>query len=140
MAQLGKYVINGSDELGSGGYGAVYKGKHAETGELVAIKVVGTDRMNRKAIINEVKLMEMLDHPNVIKLHECQDRGDRVFIVSLLPHRSTCRRPLSGTAPRCPPPRAPPLLPPSSPAATPIHSRAHARARTPAPDAPRRCR
>ena len=81
MLTLGKYEVDGNAELGSGGYGSVYRARHTETGELAAAKVVSTDRMSETAIMNEVRLMESLRHAHVIALHEYHEQGSRVIMI-----------------------------------------------------------
>ncbi|HRU05817.1 MAG TPA: serine/threonine-protein kinase [Candidatus Brocadiia bacterium] len=72
MDRLGKYQI--VKELGRGGMGVVYKGQDSETNTPVAIKVLpaqlALDPVFRQRFIREVKTLERLDHPNVVKLYD----------------------------------------------------------------------
>jgi cyclin-dependent kinase-like len=65
---MNKYEIQGI--VGEGAYGVVYKGKHKETGELVAIKKfkesVEEDEVVKKTTMTEVKMFRMLKHENVV--------------------------------------------------------------------------
>lgn len=60
-------------QVGEGTYGKVYKARHVHTGVFVALKRI---RMEGEkdgfpvTAMREIKLLQSLDHPNVIRLHE----------------------------------------------------------------------
>ncbi|KAI4331104.1 hypothetical protein MLD38_029327 [Melastoma candidum] len=54
--------------VGTGSFGIVFQAKCLETGEIVAIKKVLQDRRYKN---RELKLMRLMDHPNVISLKHC---------------------------------------------------------------------
>ena len=65
---------------GRGGFGKVYKGFDCTTGGIVAIKLIPLEKRNLKeqleTVNNEVKLLEILDHKNIVKyVGHCQDKG-----------------------------------------------------------------
>jgi len=57
--------------IGSGKFSTVWKAVHLPTGKTVAVKKVQIyeimDAKQRTDCINEVKLLQSLDHPNIIK-------------------------------------------------------------------------
>lgn len=64
------YVI--LDEIGSGQFSKIHKGRHMVSGESVAIKVLKLDKLEsnptiRELIDEEVKVLRMLDSPYLIK-------------------------------------------------------------------------
>ena len=66
---LGPYKIESI--LGRGGMGTVYKGRHARSGELVAIKVISPSVANnvkfRRRFASEIETLVRLTHPNIVK-------------------------------------------------------------------------
>jgi len=68
--------------LGSGTYGVVTKVTHLKTGQVRACKTI-----NRKKIKNwerfetEVKILQTLDHPNIIKLYEYFEDAKNVYLI-----------------------------------------------------------
>lgn len=80
---VGEYEL--LDPLGSGAAGAAYRGKHRETGEQVAIKLMHErlagepDIQNR--FVREVSVLEKLDHPNVVKYKDCGLDDGRIFLA-----------------------------------------------------------
>ncbi|MBU53919.1 MAG: hypothetical protein CL920_34935 [Deltaproteobacteria bacterium] len=61
-------------QLGEGGMGLIYKGLNTQTQEVVAIKLLRTQlNLDEKAIqrfYHEAQLMNRMQHPNIIHLHE----------------------------------------------------------------------
>ena len=58
------------EKLGEGTYGVVYKGKHKETGELVAIKKLRLETEDDgvpSTAIREISLLKNLKHPNIVE-------------------------------------------------------------------------
>jgi serine/threonine-protein kinase len=59
-------------ELGSGAMGAVYRARHQETGEYVAIKVVAPGLGSNATIMarfrREAAILKQLQHPNIVRL------------------------------------------------------------------------
>lgn len=61
------------DQVGEGTYGQVFKAKAEHTGALVAMKKI---RMESEkdgfpiTAMREIKLLQTLRHPNVVRLHE----------------------------------------------------------------------
>ena len=58
------------EKLGEGAYGTVFKAKHLSFPEPIAIKVVkltSTDDGVPCTSIREIAILQMLNHPNVIK-------------------------------------------------------------------------
>ena len=73
--------------LGQGMTGKVYCIKHKETGERYALKTMDASKVSRELLqdlVNEIELLQTLDHPNVIKLHEYFFDGDTVLESSNL--------------------------------------------------------
>ncbi len=66
---LGPYKVEGI--LGRGGMGTVYKGRHARSGDLVAIKVIAPSVANqmrfRRRFASEIETLTRLTHPNIVK-------------------------------------------------------------------------
>lgn len=79
---MNKYEIIGI--VGEGAYGVVYKAKHKETGEFVAIKKFkesDEDEIAKKTIMREVKMLRMLKHNNIVLLKEAFKRKGRLYLV-----------------------------------------------------------
>ncbi|XP_060170216.1 probable serine/threonine-protein kinase PBL7 [Lycium barbarum] len=73
--------------LGEGGFGKVYKGRLADTGQVVAIKKLNPDgcQGNREFIV-EVLTLSMADHPNLVKLiGYCVEGHQRVLVYEYMP-------------------------------------------------------
>ena len=77
-------------KLGEGTYGIVHKAKDRRTGEYVALKRVktGLSKNEKKTgfpitSIREIKILQNLDHPNIVRLREVVKSNNRgwVFLV-----------------------------------------------------------
>jgi serine/threonine protein kinase len=92
-AQLlhGKYrgfVLNGLkilEQLGIGGMGAVYLCEQVMLRRKVAVKVLPTkqalDRVARERFFREARAVAALDHPNIIRIHDCASTNDIHYIL-----------------------------------------------------------
>lgn len=73
--------------IGNGKFGKVKIGTHVLTGEKVAIKIVKKNRIDKDGVplvyreINIMKLLKLLDHPNIIKLYEIVELENVVFMI-----------------------------------------------------------
>lgn len=72
-------------KLGKGTYGEVFSATHKETGQRRAIKQIPRSKIkNWDRFVTEVKIMQQLDHPNVIKLYEYFEDDLFVYLVTEL--------------------------------------------------------
>ncbi|MFM7131777.1 MAG: serine/threonine protein kinase, partial [bacterium] len=81
--QMGSYRI--LDRLGAGSMGRVYKAQHKLMGRVVALKVIAPELTSNERVVKrflrEMRLVAMLDHPNVIKAYESGQVGEQHFIA-----------------------------------------------------------
>ena len=87
MKKLGPYEFEGT--LGRGGMGTVFRGRHADTGELHAVKVLSpvysADDHFRGRFESEINALLQLDHPNIVKLISYgQEDGNLYFSMELI--------------------------------------------------------
>lgn len=66
--------------IGKGGFGEVKKVKHKELDVIRALKVIKKSRYKTaseiKMIKNEIAIMKLVDHPNIVKLFEFFEDDD----------------------------------------------------------------
>ena len=81
--RVGVYEIVGS--LGAGGMGEVYQARDTRLGRLVAIKFVSdelaADHVASERLAREARLTSLLNHPNIVTVHDVGDLDGRPFIV-----------------------------------------------------------
>lgn len=87
MKKLGPYEFEGT--LGRGGMGTVFRGKHMDTGEVHAVKVLSpvysADDHFRGRFESEINALLQLDHPNIVKLISYgQEDGNLYFSMELI--------------------------------------------------------
>lgn len=73
--------------LGTGAYGTVYLGKlHNE--EWVAIKrIKHSDDESTQQVLNEIKLISSISHPNLVRLFGCSiERGEQFLVYEFMPN------------------------------------------------------
>ena len=61
------------ETIGEGHYAVVKLARHVFTGEKVAVKVIDKmklDQSTRTQMMQEVRLMKLVQHPNVVRLYE----------------------------------------------------------------------
>jgi calcium-dependent protein kinase len=79
------YDFESIEVIGVGAYGKVVKARHKTTGMMVAIKHVDKDAMERmeleEQLINEIRIMKALNHPNILKLLNCFEDYKNVHLV-----------------------------------------------------------
>jgi len=69
-------------KLGEGSYGCVALGRHRATGVPRAIKKISKAQVkDLKALRQEIAMMKMLDHPNIIRLFETFEDRSHIFLV-----------------------------------------------------------
>jgi len=66
-------------KLGCGAYGVVTRGRHIETNQVRAIKIIHKSKQIRK-LWNEISIMKSLDHPNIVKLHETFEDSRQIYL------------------------------------------------------------
>jgi len=72
-------------QVAEGGMGTVYRGRHRETGQVVAIKMVPPNMVHnavvQKRFENEFRAASSLDHPNIVRALEYGTSAGRSFLV-----------------------------------------------------------
>lgn len=80
---LPRYEIG--EELGRGGLGVVYQGRHRDLGRAVAIKILsnasGADAGLRDRFIFEARLVAGLDHPHIVPVYDFVEHEGLCVIV-----------------------------------------------------------
>jgi len=84
--QVGGYIFGKT--LGQGATGKVKLAKHIATGQLVAIKIVRKDYLDRKPNIKqklqkEITVMKLCDHPNVLKLYDVFELDTHLCVMRI---------------------------------------------------------
>ncbi|XP_022242812.1 MAP/microtubule affinity-regulating kinase 3-like isoform X4 [Limulus polyphemus] len=70
--------------IGKGNFAKVKLAEHLPTGKEVAIKIIDKTQLNPSSlqkIYREVKIMKMLDHPNVVKLYQVIETEKTLYLV-----------------------------------------------------------
>jgi serine/threonine-protein kinase len=82
MQQLGKYQIH--EELGRGGFGAVYRAVDTTLKREVALKVLNPALLHEEGWLarfrREAQVIAALDHPRIVTVHEIAEVNHRAFI------------------------------------------------------------
>ncbi len=82
--QLGQYMLD--EEIGKGGMGTVYRGRHALLRRPTAIKVVPPDKYdaeNLARLEREVQHMSQLTHPNTVAIYDYGHSPSGVFYYAM---------------------------------------------------------
>ncbi|CAE7443791.1 CPK8 [Symbiodinium natans] len=76
-------VFRREKQLGTGSFGTAYKAKHIKTGEERVIKAVKKSRtaLPLDEIEQEILIMRQIDHPNIVRLFEWYEDGNRIYLV-----------------------------------------------------------
>jgi len=84
------------ERLGEGGMGQVYCGVDDKLGRKVAVKVIRPERrLDPKArglFLREARILSQLEHPNICRLYDLVEEGDRQCIVLELVQGQSLRR------------------------------------------------
>ena len=78
------YIIEENEVLGKGASAVVRKGIKIDTGEAYAIKIINKEVLTqdeKESLNNELKIMGMVDHPNIVRVEEYYECNGLVFIV-----------------------------------------------------------
>lgn len=81
---VGDYEV--VQKIAEGGMGMVYKGRHRQTGETVAIKMVSPDLTHNNALLlkrfeQEFRAASRLNHPNVVRGLDYGTAGETTYLV-----------------------------------------------------------
>lgn len=82
-AQLGSYRVE--ELIGEGGMSRVYRAQHVVLQKNVALKVLAPelfdDESFRERFLRESRMAAVLDHPNVIEIHDAGESDGRLYIA-----------------------------------------------------------
>ncbi|VVC95685.1 unnamed protein product [Leptidea sinapis] len=70
--------------IGKGNFAKVKLAKHVPTGKEVAIKIIDKTQLNPgslQKLFREVRIMKMLDHPNIVKLFQVIETEKTLYLV-----------------------------------------------------------
>ena len=74
------------EAVGSGGFGRVWKARHLGLGIPVAVKVLHNNLMQKPQVrdmfAREARIMARMDHPNVLRVFDCAEGPEGLFLVT----------------------------------------------------------
>ncbi|CAG0880114.1 unnamed protein product [Darwinula stevensoni] len=79
---IGKYRL--LKTIGKGNFAKVKLAKHIPTGKEVAIKIIDKTQLNANSLqklFREVRIMKILDHPNIVKLFQVIETEKTLYLV-----------------------------------------------------------
>jgi serine/threonine-protein kinase len=82
--ELGGYEL--IKRVGHGGMGVVYRARHQQTKQLVALKIIAshrlTDAEHKRRFVLEAETASLLNHPNIVSVHDAgQERGFHYMVM-----------------------------------------------------------
>ena len=81
--KIGKYIV--TDIIGQGSYSVVYKGKHAGLDMPVCVKMLkhnlAMDPGFQRAFRQEARIIAGFNHPNIVRVHDIEERYRTLFII-----------------------------------------------------------
>ncbi|XP_063862870.1 serine/threonine-protein kinase MARK2-like isoform X14 [Scylla paramamosain] len=80
--EIGKYRL--LKTIGKGNFAKVKLAKHVPTGKEVAIKIIDKTQLNPgslQKLFREVRIMKILDHPNIVKLFQVIETEKTLYLV-----------------------------------------------------------
>jgi eukaryotic-like serine/threonine-protein kinase len=83
LQTIGNYEL--LEKVAEGGMGAIYKGRHRVTGQIVALKIMppgmATNKVLLKRFEQEFRAASRLDHPNIVRALDYGDTGMSPYLV-----------------------------------------------------------
>jgi serine/threonine protein kinase len=83
LQTLGSYDL--LEKVAEGGMGAIYRGRHRETGQVVAIKIMPAHMAANPVLLSrfeqEFRAASRLDHPNIVRAIDYSDTGTAPYLV-----------------------------------------------------------
>ena len=83
--RVGPYLID--RKIGAGGMANVYLGKHTESGQVAAVKVLPASLAREEGFVlrfnREIEALRKLNHPNIVKLFESGADDDETYYYSM---------------------------------------------------------
>jgi serine/threonine protein kinase len=80
---IGSYDL--LEKVAEGGMGAIYRGRHRETGQIVAIKIMPSHMAQNPVLLKrfeqEFRAASRLDHPNIVRAIDYSDNGNNPYLV-----------------------------------------------------------
>ena len=79
---MDKYEI--IDQIGEGAYGRIYRARDKDNGKIVVLKTVrleGLDQREQTDALNEIRVMERIDHPNIVKFYDTFLDGENGIVT-----------------------------------------------------------
>ena len=77
------YIIKNT--IGKGTFSTVKLGEHIKTKQKVAIKILNKEKLKEKEdserIKREIKILQMMDHPNIIKTYKISENSKNYYII-----------------------------------------------------------
>ncbi|EKX35532.1 hypothetical protein GUITHDRAFT_79807 [Guillardia theta CCMP2712] len=71
--------------IGAGAYSKVRLATHVSTNQVFAVKIVDKSRIHNvkdlERVLREMHVLKNISHPNIISMHECIERGTKLFLV-----------------------------------------------------------
>ncbi len=73
------------EKIAEGGMGAIYRGRHRESGQIVAIKIMPPHMAQNPVLLKrfeqEFRAASRLDHPNIVRALDYGDNGNTPYLV-----------------------------------------------------------
>jgi serine/threonine protein kinase len=83
LQSVGDYDL--VEKIAEGGMGTIYKGRHRQTGQTVAVKIVPPHMASNQVLLKrfeqEFRAASMLDHPNIVRALDYGHNGTTPYIV-----------------------------------------------------------
>src|SRR5258708_3653923 len=80
---IGNYDL--LEKVAEGGMGSIYKGRHRETGQIVALKVMPSHMAGNAVLLKrfeqEFRAASLLDHPNIVRALDYGEAGSSPYLV-----------------------------------------------------------
>ena len=69
------------DTLGEGGFSRVVKALDTKMEREVAVKIIAASKKTAVRALREAKTVALLNHPNIVTLHEFEERNDYYYLI-----------------------------------------------------------
>jgi serine/threonine protein kinase len=83
IKSVGNYDL--LEKIAEGGMGAIYRGRHRESGMIVAIKIMAPHLTQNTLLLKrfeqEFRAASRLDHPNIVRALDYSDNGNMPYLV-----------------------------------------------------------